>query len=66
MNPFLPTVALLKVCFLLVVAIHLRSVYRSRFRLCFLGTSSVQLSERKGGLPIPKRHQTKHLEFVLS
>ena len=31
-----------------------------------LGTTSVQLRERKNGLLIPKRHQTKHLEFVLS
>jgi len=30
------------------------------------GTSSVQLSERKSGALLPKRHQTKHLEFVLS
>ena len=30
------------------------------------GTTSVQLSERKDGLQFPKRHQTKHLEFVLS
>ena len=30
-----------------------------------LGTSSVRLSERKRGLLIPKRHQIKHLEFVL-
>jgi hypothetical protein len=29
----------------------------------FLGTTSVQLSERKGGLLFPKRHQTKHLRF---
>jgi hypothetical protein len=30
-----------------------------------LGTTSVQLSERKAGLLTPKRHQLKHLEFVL-
>ena len=28
--------------------------------------TSVQLSERKNGLPTLKRHQIKHLEFVLS
>ena len=27
------------------------------------GTSSVQLSERKDGLQVPKRHQMKQLEF---
>jgi hypothetical protein len=32
----------------------------------FLGTTSVQLSERKRGTPLPKRHQIKHLEFVIS
>jgi hypothetical protein len=31
----------------------------------FFGTTSVQLSERKGGLLALKRHQLKHLEFVL-
>ena len=31
-----------------------------------LGTASVQLSERKSGPLFPKRHQIKHLEFVLS
>src|SRR5580658_1118275 len=30
------------------------------------GTTSVQLSERKGGLLTPKRHQIKPLEFVIS
>jgi hypothetical protein len=30
------------------------------------GTTSVQLSERKRGTPLPKRHQIKHLEFVIS
>src|ERR1035438_224782 len=30
------------------------------------GTRSVQLSERKNGLLTPKRHQIKHLEFVIS
>jgi hypothetical protein len=30
-----------------------------------LGTTSVQLSERKGSLLTPKRHQLKQLEFVL-
>jgi hypothetical protein len=30
-----------------------------------LGTISVQLSERKGGLLTPKRHQLKHVKFVL-
>src|SRR5580658_203497 len=30
------------------------------------GTTSVQLSERKGGLLTPKRHQIKHLEFVIA
>jgi hypothetical protein len=29
-----------------------------------LGTTSVQLRERKNGLLTPKRHQTKHLEFM--
>ncbi len=28
-----------------------------------LGTTSVQLSERKSGSLVPKRHQMKHLEF---
>jgi hypothetical protein len=36
-----------------------------RVLIGFLGTTSVQLSERKGGLLTPKRHQLKHLEFVL-
>jgi len=31
-----------------------------------LGTTSVQLSERKNGFLTPKRHQIKHLEFVIS
>ena len=30
------------------------------------GTSSGQLSERKSGRLLPKRHQIKHLEFVIS
>ena len=30
------------------------------------GTRSVQLSERKSGGLLPKRHQIKHLEFVIS
>jgi len=30
------------------------------------GTTSVQLSERKNGFLTPKRHQIKHLEFVIS
>ncbi len=30
-----------------------------------LGTTSVQLSERKNGFLTPKRHQIKHLEFVI-
>jgi hypothetical protein len=30
------------------------------------GTTSVQLSERKRGTLLPKRHQIKHLEFVIS
>ena len=30
------------------------------------GTRSVQLSERKRGTLLPKRHQIKHLEFVVS
>src|SRR5580658_11094035 len=30
------------------------------------GTRSVQLSERKSGRLLPKRHQIKHLEFVVS
>ena len=28
-----------------------------------LGTSSVQLRERKSGELVPKRHQIKHLDF---
>jgi hypothetical protein len=32
----------------------------------FFGTTSVQLSERKNGALLPKRHQMKHLEFVVS
>jgi hypothetical protein len=31
-----------------------------------LGTSSVQLGEIKNGALLPKRHQTKHLKFVVS
>ena len=31
-----------------------------------LGTTSVQLSERKNGFLAPKRHQIKHLEFCIS
>ena len=34
--------------------------------LLFFGTGSVQLSERKAGFLTPKRHQIKHLEFVVS
>ena len=30
------------------------------------GTTSVQLSERKNGFLTPKRHQIKHLEFVIA
>ena len=30
------------------------------------GTTSVQLSERNNGELFPKRHQIKHLEFVVS
>ena len=30
-----------------------------------LGTSSGQLSERKNGFLVPKRHQMKHLEFLI-
>jgi hypothetical protein len=32
----------------------------------FFGTTSVHLSERKAGLLVPKRHQAKYLEFVVS
>jgi hypothetical protein len=32
----------------------------------FFGTTSVQLSERKNGFLTPKRHQIKHLEFVIA
>ena len=31
-----------------------------------LGTTSVQLRERKNGLAVPKRHQAKHLDFCSS
>ena len=42
---------------------------RHSYRVCNLrlfGTRSVQLSERKRGTLLPKRHQIKHLEFVVS
>jgi hypothetical protein len=31
-----------------------------------LGTTSVQIRERRNGLAVPKRHQVKHLEFCFS
>jgi hypothetical protein len=38
-------------------------VILQRATLSFFGTSSVQLSERKSGAPLPKRHETKHLSL---
>ena len=37
-----------------------------QLRIPSFGTRSVQLSERKSGRLLPKRHQIKHLEFVVS
>src|SRR6516225_981634 len=34
--------------------------------LTSFGTTSVQLRERKNGLPAPKRHQMKHLDFLIA
>jgi hypothetical protein len=39
--------------------------YRVRRSVQRFGTISVQLSERKSGTLFPKRHQIKHLEFVV-